>query len=115
MQSHSRCILKGALAVGAQLSRRKLAAELGMSFLPATEALERLEADGLVETKLRVGTRVRIPTVQAIREVCIVREALESMSARLFAERASPQERKDLLKTAERLDSLFRRSVSMGG
>jgi DNA-binding GntR family transcriptional regulator len=79
-----------------------------------TEALERLEADGLVESKPRVGTRVRIPSVQEIRELCIVREALESMSARLFAERASPQERQDLRMAARRLDAIFRRSVKGG-
>jgi DNA-binding GntR family transcriptional regulator len=107
-------ILKGELPLGSLLSRRKLGVDLGMSFLPITEALERLEADGLVESKPRVGTRVRIPSVQTIREVCIVREALESMSARLFAERASPRERQDLRSAARRLDEMFRRSVKGG-
>src|SRR5689334_3381230 len=55
-------ILKGDLAVGEALSRRKLAAELGISVPPITEALQRLEREGLLESKPRVGTRVRVPT-----------------------------------------------------
>ena len=54
-------ILKGDLPVGVALSRRKLAEELKVSVPPITEALQHLERDGLVESKPRVGTRVRIP------------------------------------------------------
>ena len=57
-------ILRGELAVGQAISRRKLAAELGMSFLPVSEALMRLEFEGLLESRPRAGTRVRIPTTQ---------------------------------------------------
>ena len=80
-------ILKGEIALGAPLSRRRLAAELGMSLLPVSEALQALESDGLVESRPRVGTRVCFPTVEEIRERYQVREALESQAARLYAER----------------------------
>ena len=42
-------ILRGELAIGQVISRRKVAAELGMSFLPVSEALLRLEHEGLLE------------------------------------------------------------------
>lgn len=97
-------ILRGQIPMGGVLSRRQLAEELGMSFLPVTEAMQRLESEGLVESRPRVGTRVRIPTPNDIRERYIIREALETQSARLFCERASQLERRGLTDMAIRLD-----------
>ena len=39
-------ILSGTIGLGQVISRRKLAAELHMSFLPVSEALLRLEVEG---------------------------------------------------------------------
>ena len=83
-------ILKGELPVGMALARRKLAAALGISVPPVSEALQRLEREDLVESKPRVGTRVRVPTRRDIEDRSLVREALETQAARLFAERAQP-------------------------
>ncbi len=102
-------ILKGELPLGSDLSRRKLAGELGMSMLPVAEALQRLENEGLVESRPRVGTRVCLPTAQDIREKYEVREALESQAARLFAEKAGPREHMELQSMAEHLDAMFNR------
>ena len=55
-------ILRGELAIGQVISRRKIAAELGMSFLPVSEALLRLEHEGLLESRPRAGTAPAIPT-----------------------------------------------------
>ncbi len=71
-------ILRGEFPLGAALSRRKLGIQFGMSFLPISEAIQRLEHDGLVESGPRVGTRVRIPTPQDLRDRYIIREALET-------------------------------------
>jgi DNA-binding GntR family transcriptional regulator len=105
-------ILKGEIALGAPLSRRKLAAELGMSLLPVAEAFQSLEADGLVESRPRVGTRVCFPTAEEIRQHYQVREALESQAARLFAVSASEAERREMRKMAEHMDALFNESFS---
>lgn len=102
-------ILKGEFRLGAALSRRKLAAELGMSLLPVSEALQRLENDGLVESRPRIGTRVFRPTAEDIREHYEVREALESQAARLFAEKASVREQMELRRMAENMDVMFNR------
>ncbi|MEK7406061.1 MAG: GntR family transcriptional regulator [Acidobacteriota bacterium] len=102
-------ILRGKLPLGAALSRRRLAAELGMSMLPISEAVQRLESEGLLESKPQVGTRVRIPTEQDVRGRFVVREALEGQAARLFAERASLQQRQELRLMAEHMDTLFNR------
>jgi DNA-binding GntR family transcriptional regulator len=107
-------ILRGQLRPGTALSRRRLARDLGMSVVPVSEALRRLEDDGLVESRPRAGTRVRVPTEKDIRELYELREALESQSARLFAERASPGERLELQRLAEQVDSLFGRLATSG-
>jgi DNA-binding GntR family transcriptional regulator len=97
-------ILMGKIPLGAPLSRRGLARELGMSFLPISQAIERLEYEELVESRPRVGTRVTVPTPQDIREHYVLREALECQAARLFAEKASSDERLELQKMAKRVD-----------
>jgi DNA-binding GntR family transcriptional regulator len=102
-------ILRGQLRPGTPLSRRRLAHELGMSVLPVTDALRRLEDDGLVESRARAGTRVRVPGAGDIRELYELREALESQSARLFSERATAAERLELRRLAEQVDVLFGR------
>lgn len=100
-------ILKGDLAVGEALSRRKLASELGISVPPISEALQRLEREGLLESKPRVGTRVRIPIRQDVEDRSLVREALETQAARLFAERATPAEKKTLQRMGREVDQLY--------
>jgi DNA-binding GntR family transcriptional regulator len=100
-------ILKGELPVGKSLARRKLAAALNISVPPVSEALQRLEREGLVESKPRVGTRVRIPTRRDIEDRSQVREALESQAARLFAARATAAEKKELRAMGWRVDQLY--------
>ena len=102
-------ILQGRLPFGASLSRRSLAKQLGMSPLPVSEALQRLKNESLVEAIPRVGTRVKLPTAEDIRGFYIVREALESMSARRFAENATQAERDELLLLARELDVAYSR------
>jgi DNA-binding GntR family transcriptional regulator len=104
-------ILKGEIPLGAELSRRKLAADLGLSLLPVTEALQRLENEQLVESRARVGTRVCLPTAEDIRERYEIREALESQAARLFAQRASARDRIELEKMGDRMDAMFNRTA----
>src|SRR5437867_11278962 len=97
-------ILRGELVIGQAISRRKLAAELGMSFLPVSEALLRLEFDGLLESRPRAGTRVRIPSREDVRGHCVVREALGVQAAMLFTRAATASERAELRKLAVRVD-----------
>ncbi len=100
-------ILRGEIPLGADLSRRRLATELEMSLLPVSEALQSLENDGLVESRARVGTRVCLPTPEQIRERYEIREALESQSARLYAERANARDKRETEHRAEHLDAMF--------
>lgn len=99
-------ILRGELPIGKVISRRTLAKELGMSLLPVSEAFLRLEIEGLLESRPRAGTRVKIPTEQDVRGHYIMRQALEAESARLFSEVATARERLELQKLAARVDML---------
>jgi DNA-binding GntR family transcriptional regulator len=80
---------------------------LGVSIVPVGDALQRLENDGLVESRPRVGTRVRIPTANSIRGHYVLREALESQAARIFAEKSSSDEREEVKRLASQLDGLY--------
>jgi DNA-binding GntR family transcriptional regulator len=99
-------ILRGDIALGQVISRRKLAAELSMSFLPVSEALLRLEIEGLLESRPRAGTRVRIPSPEDVQGHYVVREALEVQAAVRFTHVATPGERAELKKLAVRVDQL---------
>lgn len=107
-------ILRGTLPLGAAVSRRSLAEQFGMSFIPVTAALQRLEQDGLIESRPQAGTRVKIPTLDEIRGRFEMREALECQSARLCAERMTFQEQLDLKRAAKHMDTLCSRAV-VGG
>ena len=99
-------ILRGEVVIGQVISRRKLAAELGMSFLPISEALQKLEFEGLLESRPRAGTRVRIPSRQDVYGHYVLREALEVQAARLFCEVATTEQRDELKRLAIRVDGL---------
>src|SRR6187401_1370865 len=99
-------ILCGELPMGQVISRRKIAAELGMSFLPISEALLRLEFEGLLESRPRAGTRVRIPSADDVRGHYVLRKALEVKAAMLCAEVAPAREIAELKKLAQRVDAL---------
>jgi len=107
-------ILNGQLPPGTPVSRRRVARELGMSVLPVTEALRRLQEDGLLETRARAGTRVRVPTHADVHQLYEIREALETQAARLFAERATPADRRALERAAQTVDRLFDRLAARG-
>ncbi len=99
-------ILYGDLCVGSPLSRRKLASQCGMSPVPIMQALQRLETEGLVESRPRVGTRVRVPTREDVCGLYVIREALETQAGRLFCENATSEQRRELMTLAGHLDQL---------
>jgi DNA-binding GntR family transcriptional regulator len=107
-------IISGEMALGAPISRRRLASELGVSFLPITEALIRLELEGLVESRPRAGTRVRIPTPQEVRDHFVVREAFEAQAAMVFARAATARDRTEVQRLARRVDELSERGAGGG-
>ena len=59
------------------------------------------------------GTRVRIPTAEDIEERYVIREALETQAARLFAERASDEQKQELCQMSKHLDHLYEACASI--
>lgn len=104
-------ILRGDLSIGDVLSRRRLAQRLNMSFLPITIALKCLETEGIVESRPRIGTRVRVPNEQDVRDSNVIREALESQAARLCAQNVTEEEKQQLQTSARHLDQLQKMCV----
>ncbi len=100
-------MLRGSLPLASVLSRRRLAEQFQMSIVPVAQALQRLEIEGLLESRPRAGTRVRVPTAQEVQERFELRQALEGQSARLCAERATFQERLELKRLAANVDALY--------
>ncbi|GAA3213021.1 GntR family transcriptional regulator [Actinocorallia longicatena] len=86
-----RRIISAELAPGQRLFERDIAAELGVSRIPLREALRRLETDGLVLVVPGKGALVAPFTPADVRDLFDLRESLESLAARLAAERAGKE------------------------
>ena len=72
-----------------RLDERRLSEGLGVSRTPIREAMTLLEQEGFVRTRPRRGIYVVRKTKREIVEMVTVMASLESMAARLAAERAS--------------------------
>ena len=75
-----------------RLDERRLSQDLGVSRTPIREAMTLLEQEGFVRTRPRRGIYVVKKTKREIVEIITVMAGLESMAARLAAERASDAE-----------------------
>ena len=79
-----------------RLDERQLSEQLGVSRTPIREALTLLEQEGFVRLEPRRGIFVVRKTQQEIIEMIVAWAALESMAARLAAQRASDDEIRSL-------------------
>lgn len=89
-------IVRGELAPGSKITEPGLSKTYGISRGPLREAMRRLEAHRLIERVPHVGARVVKLSMKELLELFDVREALESMAARLAAEHMGPEEIKGL-------------------
>lgn len=99
-------IINGEFTPGFKLSRRKMAEVTGVSVIPVIEALNKLEEDGLVESKPQWGSFVTVPTPKKIEDMYILREAIECQVARIMATKMTDSQEQQLRKIAKALDSL---------
>lgn len=82
-------ILDGAYAPGERLNMDAIAKELGVSKIPVREAIGRLEAQRLVETRQHAGPIVAALHPAEIRAVYLVRERVDALVAELAAQNAT--------------------------
>lgn len=85
-------IVRGEIAPGSKITEPGLSKTYGISRGPLREAMRRLEAHRLIERIPHVGARVVQLSMPELLELFDVREALESMAARLAAEHMSKDE-----------------------
>ena len=91
------------LKPGSWIDELKLAEEYGISRTPLREALKVLATEGLVTMKLRRGAYVTEVSERDLAEVYHLLALLESDAARVAAERASPQQMRELQDLHQRL------------
>ena len=78
-------IVSLALPPGTQLDKAALCRRLGVSRFPVSEALSRLQAEGLVEIRPQSGTIVSLIRLGDVRENLFLRRALEAEAVRSLA------------------------------
>jgi DNA-binding GntR family transcriptional regulator len=80
-------IVSGRLVLGEQLSESALAEQLGVSRTPVREAFLRLETERLVEVRPQRGTFVFQYGAADLRDICEIREVLETGALRIALSR----------------------------
>jgi DNA-binding GntR family transcriptional regulator len=96
-------IFRQELKPGSWIDELKLAEEYGISRTPLREALKVLATEGLVTMKLRRGAYVTEVSERDLAEVYHLLALLESDAASVAAERASPQQMRELQDLHHRL------------
>jgi len=89
-------ILAGNFPPGMPLLTRELAKEIGISRTPVRDALRQLETEGLVTIRSRLGAAVRSMDPREFKELCVVRQGLESLAAGLAALNRTPADLDDI-------------------
>jgi DNA-binding GntR family transcriptional regulator len=103
-------IIELQLPPGRRLVERDLAADLKISRIPLREALQLLEAEGLVVSVPRRGTMVAPFSTADVRHLFDVRESLEVLAARLAAQRGDA----DGLRRAQQQLRTARQAIQAG-
>jgi DNA-binding GntR family transcriptional regulator len=85
-------IVQGTLQAGAHLVENELAEYLGVSRQPVREALQRLQTDGWIELRPAQGAFVHTPSNDEVDQLLGVRSVLQTYSAGLAADRATPED-----------------------
>lgn len=99
-------IHNGDIPAGKRLREEELARMFGISRTPVREALQQLSFEGLVDTSLHQGAIVAQLTTDDILAIYVVREALEGVSARLAARRATPEQGQRLIAIVDEMETI---------
>jgi DNA-binding GntR family transcriptional regulator len=96
---------------GQRLVERDLCERFEVSRTVIREALRHLEAEGLVELVANRGPVVSVTTAESAKNLYEVREALESLAAGCFASRATPAQKKRLIRALARVEASYSKGV----
>lgn len=101
-------ISSGRVPEGTKITEREVSTLLGVSRVPAREALKILEAEGLVVTRSG-GRYVTTLTEKDVRDLYVLRRNLETLAIRLAVQNASEE---DLLEMSARMADLEEAATS---
>jgi DNA-binding GntR family transcriptional regulator len=90
------CILTAILKPGEPIIISGVAHQLGMSEIPVREALQRLQASGLIATTPHASVQVADLNLEDLKEIFEVRVTLEGFAARLAATKISQESIEEL-------------------
>lgn len=98
-------IVSGKFRDDAILSERSLATQLDVSRVPVREAIQSLAREGLLTVMPRSGIQIRKLSLEEVREIYEVRQALEGMAAYLCSKRPARTPMKTMRLELEKLAS----------
>ncbi|WP_432974326.1 GntR family transcriptional regulator [Dactylosporangium sp. CA-233914] len=94
-------LLSGELTSRDRITESSLSERLGTSRAPVREALRQLQQEGLIE---QLGTRgYQVVTTPDVREISLLRIALEKLAVTLVIDRGTPQDLSDLRAIVDRM------------
>ena len=101
-----KAIITGEIPAGERIVETDYADRLHISRTPLREALRKLERDGLVEYVMRRGVVVRAFTIDDVREIYTIRNALEMLTLPAIIENAGPEQIASLREKLAEMDKL---------
>ena len=101
-----KAIITGEIPAGERIVETDYADRLHISRTPLREALRKLERDGLVEYAMRRGVVVRAFTIEDVREIYTIRNALEMLTLPSIIENATPEDIASLREKLAEMDKL---------
>ena len=104
-------ILSGAYLAGMPLLTKTLSKEIGVSRTPVRDALRQLETDGLVVVRPRIGASVRTMDLQEFKNLCGLRQALETYAAGLAAQNRTESELEEIRSALEAMRLILDRMI----
>jgi DNA-binding GntR family transcriptional regulator len=100
-------ITSGRFAPGQRLVEKDLCDLLGVSRPSVREALRELESEGLINTIPNRGPLVSMLSARDAASIYQVRGVLEGLAAKLFAEKATPEQIQELSDSVDRLADAY--------
>ncbi len=101
-----KAIITGEIPAGERIVETDYADRLHISRTPLREALRKLERDGLVEYVMRRGVVVRAFTIEDVREIYTIRNALEMLTLPAIIEKATQEDIASLREKLSEMDKL---------
>jgi DNA-binding GntR family transcriptional regulator len=104
-----RAILRCELEPGLRLTTQEIADQLEVSLIPVREALQLLQAEGLVEISPHVGARVAAISGNSVAEVFTLLEGLETVASRIASRRMTQEDLRVLAELVGEMDTATER------